>query len=81
MEPLTGVTEKLARTEEHIEVLNTEFADLIKSGSIYSCGPLGDEEDHLDLPRLAFHHNRRRFGRLRAMIDCINGFNLTKQPT
>ena len=30
--------------------------------------------DHLDLPRLAFHHTRRQYARLRALIFRINGF-------
>ena len=32
-----------------------------------------DEDDHRELPRLAFHFNRRAWSRLRAMIDVING--------
>lgn len=54
--------------------LNTEFKPLIKQGEIYATTPLPDEDDHLDLPRIAFEHNHKHFGLLRAMIDRINAF-------
>ena len=31
------------------------------------------EEDLIGLPRLAFHFNRRALGRLRMLIDFVNG--------
>ena len=40
-----------------------------------SSGPLPEERDESDLaalPRLVFHFDRRSFGRLRQLIDCIN---------
>jgi len=58
-----------------IERLNVEFAQLVKSGSIAPCLPYDAEEDHRDLPRLAFTHNRRHFGLFRRMIDRINEFD------
>ena len=30
------------------------------------------EEDNRELPRLAFHHTRHRFGMIRQLIDRIN---------
>lgn len=59
---------------EQIGVLNEEFQVLVQSGSIYATGPLEDEKDHLELPRIAFEHNRKHFGTLRALIDRINLF-------
>ena len=37
-------------------------------------GALKGEDDHLDFPRLVFHHTRRQFALLRALIHRINGF-------
>lgn len=55
-----------------IALLNQEFRQLFKHGEIYSTSPLPEEDDHLDLPRIAFEHHHRSFGLLRAMIDRIN---------
>jgi uncharacterized protein (TIGR00730 family) len=57
-----------------IVLLNGEFQSIIKEGSIYATAALPEEDDHLDLPRIAFEHNRKSFGVLRAMIDRINAF-------
>jgi len=35
-----------------------------------------DETDLASLPRLVFHFNRRNYGRLRQLVDCINGMRL-----
>lgn len=59
-------------TDEAVAALNDEFSDLIKVGSITQRGPYDAESDHLDLPRLAFTHTRRRFGLVRRLIDRIN---------
>jgi len=59
-------------SEARIASLNDEFQDLLASGRIESTDSLEDEQDHLELPRVVFHHNRRHYGRLRAMIDRIN---------
>jgi uncharacterized protein (TIGR00730 family) len=67
-------------TDEHLERLNEEFGELVASGCIRQCGPLEGEEDHLDLPRLAFHHTRRQFGLLRALVHGINGFDDEDKP-
>lgn len=57
-----------------IDELNQRFASIIQSGQITLCTPFPEEKDHLDLPRLAFHHTRRQFGLVRALIDAINNF-------
>jgi hypothetical protein len=60
---------------DQIAQLNQEFGPvLVKEGEIYLTTALPEEDDHLELPRLAFVHNRRHFGTLRQMIDRINSF-------
>ena len=61
-----------ALAPEHVERLNDEFAGLVASGRIEATGALPEEEDHLELPRLAFEHTRRDFGTVRHLIDRIN---------
>lgn len=58
-----------------VEELNDEYSHLVKSGSVFQQpGPLEGEDDHVSLPRVAFHHTRRGFGHLRRYIDKINAF-------
>ncbi|MBS4164821.1 Uncharacterized protein PRO82_002156 [Candidatus Protochlamydia amoebophila] len=61
-------------TDQQVEQLNQEFSLLLKEGKMYLTKPLQEETDHLELPRLAFEHNRRYFGLLRLLIDKINSF-------
>lgn len=61
-------------TQHQVDELTEEFAPLIKEGKIFMTSPLSDETDHLQLPRLAFEHNRKYFGLLRLLIDRINSF-------
>lgn len=61
-------------SEKQIEQLNQQFTPLIASGKIEACPPFADETDHLELPRIAFHHNRNHFAILRMMIDELNNF-------
>jgi uncharacterized protein (TIGR00730 family) len=63
-------------TEDQLASLNEEFADLVEAGSMQQGGPLNGETEHLELPRLWFHHTKHGYGRLRAMIDQINQFDL-----
>jgi uncharacterized protein (TIGR00730 family) len=58
-----------------IERLNIEFASLVREGRIEPTSPYDAEEDHRELPRIAFTHNRRNFGMFRRMIDRINEFD------
>ena len=58
-----------------VERLNDEFSDILESGKISKTEVhrLEADDEHLrDLPRLAFHFDRKSFGRLRQMIDLIN---------
>lgn len=58
--------------DSEVARLAEEFKILIKSGTITQRGPFPEEEDHLDLPRLVFHHTRHKFGLIRKLIDRIN---------
>jgi uncharacterized protein (TIGR00730 family) len=58
-----------------IEALNEDFADIIDGGALFATEPLPEEredQDALELPRVAFPFNRRDYGRLRQMIDVLN---------
>jgi uncharacterized protein (TIGR00730 family) len=61
--------------EETLAHINEEYTDILVSGSFVQRGAFKEESDEfklVELPRLAFHFNRRSFGRLRQMIDVIN---------
>ena len=62
-------------TPVQVEAINAEYVDLVASGTIEQRGPLKGESQHLSLPRLAFHHTKHGYGRLRAMIDQVNTFD------
>lgn len=56
--------------------LNEEFSDIIASGEIRRVEPFPTEiedDDFVDLPRIAFVFNQIHFPRLRTMIDRLNG--------
>lgn len=60
-----------------LDALNEDFRDLITGEPIRSVAATPDEvedEDEVDRPRIAFGFNRRDYGRLRQMIDVLNGF-------
>lgn len=63
-------------TATAIEAMNDDFADIIVDPPIQCIKPTPEEvedEDHVDLPRVAFGFNRRDYGRLRQLIDVLNG--------
>ena len=67
---------KNAPSETAIEALNEDFADIIIGDPIKRIEPLPEERednDHLDLQRIAFGFNRRDYGRVRQLIDVLNG--------
>ncbi len=65
---------KVELTAAELTTLEHEFQrDLCESGTFRPTTAFEEEEDHRDLPRLAFRFNRRAWSRLRAMIDAING--------
>ena len=64
---------KRALSRRQVEELNDGFSHLVKSGSVdQHMGPLEGEDDHVGLPRVAFHHTRRGFGHVRRFIDRLN---------
>ncbi len=62
-------------TDEELGALERDFrADLCDKDSTFRrVEAFAEEEEHRDLPRLAFRFNRRAWSRLRALIDAING--------
>ena len=64
-------------TDEEIETLNEEFSSIVRSGVIARKEHLPEEiGTHLHgLYRIELDFNRRDFGRLRQLIDRINGFD------
>jgi hypothetical protein len=56
-----------------VEQLNDEFSHLVKTGTVtQQMTPFEGEDDHVHLPRVAFHHTRRGFGHIRRFIDRMN---------
>jgi uncharacterized protein (TIGR00730 family) len=56
--------------------LTSDFADIIVNGKIQAIQPTLDEVedgDQLELARIAFPFNRRDYGRLRQLVDALNG--------
>lgn len=60
--------------QRQVDELNDKFAHLVETGAMILSGPLPEETDFLELPRLVFQHTRKQFGYLRAMIDQINKY-------
>src|SRR3990170_3663548 len=57
--------------------LSEEFADILRSGAMRAAAPSEAEVaegDCPELPRLALDFNQRSYGRLRWLIDALNGF-------
>ena len=64
-------------SESALAALNEDFADINSGAPIKSIKPTPEEvedDDHLDLQRIAFQLNRRDYARLRQMIDVLNSF-------
>jgi hypothetical protein len=67
---------KNAPTESALAAMNEDFADVIIEGKIQVVKPAPEEvehNEHLELKRIAFNFNRRDYGRLRQLIDVLNG--------
>jgi uncharacterized protein (TIGR00730 family) len=61
--------------ESDVAKINEDFADLLNKGEFVQRDAFKEEVDEYRLtgmPRLAFHFNRRNYGRLRQLIDAIN---------
>ncbi|SKB12774.1 conserved hypothetical protein [Planktothrix sp. PCC 11201] len=66
-------------SDQQVEQLNTEFHDMLSKGRIETTTALPEEigDDTEKLPRLTFHFNQRRVGRLYQMIYTINQMGAT----
>jgi len=61
---------------ECFDQIQTDFADILVDGQFSQSKALPEENGEPDLahlPRLVFHFDRRSLGRLRMLIDFING--------
>jgi hypothetical protein len=68
---------KNAPTLSAVESLNDDFADIIlgeKFKVIEATPEEKEDNDFVELPRLAFGFDRRQYGRLRQLIDVLNGY-------
>jgi uncharacterized protein (TIGR00730 family) len=68
---------KRAPTASAVEALNEDFADLVAGEPIRVIEATAeeiDDEDCVNLSRIAFGFNRRDYGRLRQLIDRLNAF-------
>lgn len=66
---------KRAPAASALAALNRDFADIVVEGKIDVIQPMPDEvedNDQLDLPRVAFNFNRRDYGRLKQLLDTLN---------
>ena len=67
---------KHAPADSALQAMNEDFADLVLGQPIQKIEPTAEEiadEDNIGLPRIAFGFNRRDYGRLRQLIDVLNG--------
>ncbi len=70
-------------SEEQLDRLDKEFADLLDAGTFEQRTALpveADEPELAGLPRLTCRYHRRSAGRLRQFIDRINGFAESTNP-
>ena len=67
-----------------LEKLNETFGDMLRSGRFVQGAALRQERNEPELahlPRLIFTPHRRNFGRMRLLIDAINGSELEPPVT
>jgi hypothetical protein len=68
---------KHAPSASAVESLNDDFADIVlgeKFKIIEATPEEKEDDDHVELPRIAFGFDRRQYGRLRQLLDVINGY-------
>ncbi len=64
-------------TDSAIQGLNQDYKDIISGEPIHVIEATPEEREdnqYLELPRIAFGFNRRDYGRLRQLIDVLNSF-------
>jgi uncharacterized protein (TIGR00730 family) len=62
-------------SDSALEAMNEDFADINVGAPMKRIAPTPEEvadNDHVELPRIAFNFNRKDYGRLRQMIDVLN---------
>jgi uncharacterized protein (TIGR00730 family) len=62
-------------TDDELAELNAEFADIITSGEmmrVHASASEMEDDDVVDLPRLALRFDRSSYARLRELIDRLN---------
>ena len=67
---------KNAPSESALQALNEDFADIVDGEPFKVIPPTPEEtedNDRLNLARIAFGFDRRHYGRLRQLIDAVNG--------
>lgn len=68
---------RYAPSPSAIEALNEDFADIIAGEKIHVIEATPEERednDFVDLARIAFQFDRRNYGRLRQLIDVLNNY-------
>jgi uncharacterized protein (TIGR00730 family) len=66
--------------DAQVEALGEEFAGLIASGGVTQRGPFEVETDHLDLPRVVFHHTRHQYAIVKQFIERLNELDPVESP-
>ncbi|HEY5040597.1 MAG TPA: LOG family protein [Verrucomicrobiae bacterium] len=67
---------KNAPSPSALAALNEDFADIVVEGKIEIAQPTPEEvedNERLDLARIGLYFNRRDYGRVRQLIDVLNG--------
>jgi uncharacterized protein (TIGR00730 family) len=67
---------KHAPTDTAIQAMNEDYADIVTSPPIRRIEATPEERedtDYLEMPRIGFGFNRRDYGRLRQLVDALNG--------
>ncbi len=62
-------------TDSALQAMNEDYADIVVGQPIRRIDPTPEEiadDDHVELPRIAFGFNRRDYGRLRQLIEVLN---------
>ena len=62
-------------SDSALRAMNEDFSDINTGAPIKRIEPTPEEvedDDQVDLPRIAFNFNRRDYARLRQLIDVLN---------
>src|SRR5258706_16410902 len=65
-----------APADSALKAMNEDFADIVIGPEIRRIEPTAEEladDDDVEMPRIGFGFNRRDYGRLRQLIDVLNG--------